>query len=469
MNLRIFTLALLLVFAAVCFGVNSSADDAAGVDNADEIESFDGWSWKDRKKAEAEKKTQDPAATGSAAPAAQSPAPKAIEVPAVLDALAAEPAEPAMDKPLKPVRDAQASTIDPGRYEKLVKDNLDLRVQRDALGDQLEALKRENAKLNVKVREVESKHQEMATVLQELDTAGKSTTALEQKMSLVDAERQRLQRERDDLQVRAKNLEAALVEAKAKIEAAPGAESAQPAMANVREDSPLFTDLQKDKNALEMEKRALEKQARELEGELEKMRTVTARDETEKIDAATRTLQDRLSEEEAHRVRDGRSKSEMARRVMKMRAELEGLTRVIKGKDAKIGRQDKLLRAAAVELRRKHWQMDYAGKTMKTLNQATMDVRHSQNREMLNVHYNAGVMYTERGQFDDARLSYLRALAINPADADVHYNLAILYDDHYRDLDRAYVHLQKYLQFNPQGDDADVVKAWLTEIELKIR
>ena len=449
------------------------ADDAADLAETEEIESFEGWSWKDKKKGEAEDAEETPAAEAPPAPIEAPAVVEEIEDAAMLDALATEPAEPPMARPLKPVRAVPASTIDPGRYEKLVKDNLDLRVERDALGDQLEGLKRENAQLNLQVREVESKRQEMATVLQELETAGQSTTAMKQKMTEIDAERQRLKKERDALQVRTRDLEGALIEAKTRADTVQVQAQASPAtdetMANVKNDSPLFLELQQEKNALETEKRDLEKRAKALQDELEQLRQTGAREETEKVSAATSELRALLEEEEIRRLRDGQSKSEMERRVMKMQAQLDGLIRAIKGKDAKINRQDKMLRAAAEELRRRDWRMDYAGKTMKTLNDAAVDVRQSQNREMLNVHYNAGVLYTERGQFDAARFSYLRALAINSADSDVHYNLAILYEDHYKDSDKAYVHYKNYLQFNPQGDDADIVKSWLTEIELKIR
>ncbi|MDA0323664.1 MAG: tetratricopeptide repeat protein [Verrucomicrobia bacterium] len=483
MKYRITALILMASLGASGPGLLTWADDAPDLEETEEIESFEGWSWKDKQKGEAEDAEETPATEEPAAPIE---APAVAEVPpaveaaplveeiedtAILDALATEPAEPPMARPLKPVRAAPASTIDAGRYEKLVKDNLDLRLERDALGGRLEGLKRENAQLNLQVREVESKRQEMATVLQELETAGQSTAAMQQKMTEIDAQRQRLKKERDALQVRARDLEDALIEAKTRSDTvqAQASPATDETMANVKKDSPLFLELQQEKNALETEKRALEKRAKALQDELEQLRQTGAREETEKVSAATSELRDRLEEEETRRLRDGQSKSEMERRVMKMQAQLDGLIRGIKGKDAKIDRQDKMLRAAAEELRRRDWRMDYAGKTMKTLNDASVDVRQSQNREMLNVHYNAGVLYTERGQFDAARLSYLRALAINPADSDVHYNLAILYEDHYKDSDKAYVHYKNYLQFNPQGDDADMVKSWLTEIELKIR
>jgi tetratricopeptide (TPR) repeat protein len=88
-------------------------------------------------------------------------------------------------------------------------------------------------------------------------------------------------------------------------------------------------------------------------------------------------------------------------------------------------------------------------------------------REKLNMHYNMASVYAREGKFTEAENEYLQALRIDPTDADVHYNLGILYDDEMKQSEKAMVHYRRYLQLNPHGLDADRVRTWLRKLEMQ--
>ena len=110
-----------------------------------------------------------------------------------------------------------------------------------------------------------------------------------------------------------------------------------------------------------------------------------------------------------------------------------------------------------------------AEKVATHLEETREELKKIADKEKLDLHYNMGVIYTERGMYKEAKNEYLRALRLDPADADVHYNLAILYDDNLSDKKKAFKHYKKYVQLNPYATDVDIVRSWLLDIELSLR
>ena len=93
---------------------------------------------------------------------------------------------------------------------------------------------------------------------------------------------------------------------------------------------------------------------------------------------------------------------------------------------------------------------------------ASQEVRHQ--LELQRSYYNMGCVYKAARQFDRAEAEFLRALAIKPDDAGVHYNLGILYDDDLHRKDKARFHYQKFLELAPDDRDAASVQEWLTAL-----
>jgi len=81
------------------------------------------------------------------------------------------------------------------------------------------------------------------------------------------------------------------------------------------------------------------------------------------------------------------------------------------------------------------------------------------------LHYNLGVAYTKDKNYEMALDEYRKALKLNPKDPDTYYNLAILYDDCYKNPKRAIENYKKYLGLRPNAPDLDEVKEWISRLE----
>ncbi len=78
-------------------------------------------------------------------------------------------------------------------------------------------------------------------------------------------------------------------------------------------------------------------------------------------------------------------------------------------------------------------------------------------------------MDISRQMYSEERKEYLKCLKINPDDANVHYNLAILYDDKLNLNEEAIVHYTRFLEIRPAGEDVHQVKRWILRAEQESR
>lgn len=86
-------------------------------------------------------------------------------------------------------------------------------------------------------------------------------------------------------------------------------------------------------------------------------------------------------------------------------------------------------------------------------------------KERLTMLYNQGCVYRAVKDFKRAEESFLAALGINPNDAGVHYNLAILYDDNLNQKKKARSHYERFLALAPDDPDAAKVREWLAALD----
>ena len=133
-----------------------------------------------------------------------------------------------------------------------------------------------------------------------------------------------------------------------------------------------------------------------------------------------------------------------------------------------IDRQEDL-QALKVELEKREHRLIKAERVAEVLESAREDVLHASDKEKLDMHYNMAAVYAREGKYDEAEQEYLHALRLDPMDADVHYNLGILYDDELKSPAKATVHYRRYLKLNPHGPDADQVRDWLMKLEMKMK
>jgi tetratricopeptide (TPR) repeat protein len=81
------------------------------------------------------------------------------------------------------------------------------------------------------------------------------------------------------------------------------------------------------------------------------------------------------------------------------------------------------------------------------------------------MHYNLAVILTEKGEYAAAIREYEKVIESRPEDADAHYNLGILYDDHLKDSINALEHYRQYIRLAPASTEAPRVREWIHQKE----
>ncbi len=84
-------------------------------------------------------------------------------------------------------------------------------------------------------------------------------------------------------------------------------------------------------------------------------------------------------------------------------------------------------------------------------------------KETAEMHYNMGVFFTDNKQYPQAEKEYLRALDFDPNNLKVHYNLGYLYAEDLDKQDKAVMHLEKFLQLDPDAKESEAIRAYIAE------
>ncbi len=77
-----------------------------------------------------------------------------------------------------------------------------------------------------------------------------------------------------------------------------------------------------------------------------------------------------------------------------------------------------------------------------------------------------GRIENDQGRFKEAENYYDQAIAINSDYAIAHYNLALLYDIYYQQIDLAVVHYRRYLEITGYQDQG--TESWVQQLERTI-
>lgn len=77
-----------------------------------------------------------------------------------------------------------------------------------------------------------------------------------------------------------------------------------------------------------------------------------------------------------------------------------------------------------------------------------------------------GMLYRRSNRLEDARHSYLEVLKTNPDHVDVHWNLAILYDQFLSDPVQALAHYTRYQQLTQSTDPQ--LQQWITSLQQQV-
>jgi len=82
-------------------------------------------------------------------------------------------------------------------------------------------------------------------------------------------------------------------------------------------------------------------------------------------------------------------------------------------------------------------------------------------------HNHLGVLQRQKGEFNEARDRYRRAIEIDSDYASAHLNLGILFDIYLQDLKQALRHYQKYQSLISEEDTQ--VNGWIVDIERRLK
>jgi tetratricopeptide (TPR) repeat protein len=99
------------------------------------------------------------------------------------------------------------------------------------------------------------------------------------------------------------------------------------------------------------------------------------------------------------------------------------------------------------------------------LKQQIVSLEDSQRNEKAKLYQELGTVYAEAKLFDLGIDAYEKSLSFNPDNAEVHYNIGILYKHSKSDSKKAAQHLKKYLRLNPEAKNRKEVEYLIKMLE----
>ena len=398
---------------------------------------------------------------------------------------AEKPAEPApapatTPQPLRP----PPRGVDVSKYEEIVRENIELRRELTHLEEKEQALRKEKARLAQEAGGLEQNIAELSKLVRDLRKAKAAPSEnvdrvvdLESQLAAAEEEKAKMAEALKALRQRIREAEQALPPAESGAAAAPVgvveedplAPPAEPAMTSaIQPGSDLYRQIEEENRrlreklaSLDAERQKAERARARLAEEEAKAAAVKERAKAEHDEIEGKLKQARESEK---RYRDTVEK--LLKDIPALEGELNELRLHVDERDGALADRERHLEDLKRELRRREDRLTKAERMITMMEDAREDVRRIDSAEKRDMHFNMAAVYAKEGRFRDAEREYLRALDIDPADADVHYNLGILYDDELKNKRRAAMHYRKYLRLRPHGADFDKVKGWLMDIEM---
>lgn len=82
-------------------------------------------------------------------------------------------------------------------------------------------------------------------------------------------------------------------------------------------------------------------------------------------------------------------------------------------------------------------------------------------KDTADAHYNLGVMFTEKKDFNRALTEFHKVIELRPDDLDAMYNLGVIYAEHVPNRERAMQYFRRYLEERPAGPDSDWARKYI--------
>jgi len=107
--------------------------------------------------------------------------------------------------------------------------------------------------------------------------------------------------------------------------------------------------------------------------------------------------------------------------------------------------------------------------TKTKINEAESAAAHAKsiNPKVAEIYNLQGLIAVQKGEYANAEKSYLQSIQLKANYPASHYNLGLLYDMYYQDIDHAVIEYERYLELS-DGTDKKTV-GWVTELKQKIK
>lgn len=90
------------------------------------------------------------------------------------------------------------------------------------------------------------------------------------------------------------------------------------------------------------------------------------------------------------------------------------------------------------------------------------------NPKNADLHYNLALEYMKNNHYKEAEVELKRTLQLNPRDKDTCYNLGVIYESYFSDKAQAVYYYSRYVALAPRADDAWRVRVWIKDLKKQI-
>ena len=346
-------------------------------------------------------------------------------------------------------------------YQKLLTENLGLRREIAGAMKDEEVAKKESIRLAAEIKDMEKNLSESVQVIKSLKSSHSGTLSPAQ-INELEVRLAKADRAKEAMAAELHRLESLRDGA---------AQEIKSATAGVTAQSDLFRDKEKENALLKKRLVEIETARRKLASSSAKLEKETskAKKETSKARKEAQQAKDELkqiSEKALAVAKQGAQYKKMVDTLPEIEKQVLTLKTDSARKDEKLSMRAQQLAALKIELDRREHRLSKQQKMTELLERARTEVMQLNNREKLDMHYNMAVIYAKEGRVHEAEDEYLKALRLDPTDADIHYNLGILYDQDLKKTRKAVMHYRRYITLRPSSTDVDQVKSWILTLEM---
>lgn len=361
------------------------------------------------------------------------------------------------------IQEGPTKAIDTAAYGELLEKNLELRRKIAEASGSAKITRNENERLSREVNDLGQRIGRLTLVIRDLEKEKSSSLKslnkvleLESLLAGAKEERDRLGNELDALQERITGLRTEQVE------------PAPAVTAMVRPGSDLFRQIEKEnillKDKLVEIETKRQKAVEAWQGIVKKGEEADGK--VKRASEKQKEMKKELAEARSVGKQQRQEINKLLKKMPDLEKELSELKTTLKKKDTAFTAGEMDIATLKSELQMREHRLIKAERMTALLEKAREEVRQVSDTEKRDMHYNMAAVYAKEGKFRDAEREYLRALRLDPADAVVHYNLGILYDDNLNNKRRAAMHYRRFLKLSPHSEDVDAVKDWLMRIEM---